>query len=352
MFRLLGLHPGPDIALYAAASLAAVPPGPVRALLTELTSAHLLAEHAPGRYACHDLLRAYASELAHARDGQDAQNAAAGRVLDHYLHSAHNAAVLMERINYPITMGPPPPGVAAGEQATAEEAMAWFTAEQATLLAAVQLAARTGPSARARQLAWALTIFLLRRGLWHDQTTACQAALDAARRAGDMTGEAHSLERLAAGYAKSGRIAQCQPLFEEALRLLEALGDHASQAHIHRALLWIAGRQQRPVEMLSHVQRCCDLYRRADQRTGQAMASRPSAMRTPCSPTTARPSPISNDPWPRCRRWGNGPGRVPSGTASATSITIAVTSGKPSHATNGPSASPGSSPTVSTRPTH
>ena len=36
-------------------------------------------------------------------------------------------------------------------------------------------------------------------------------ALDAARRAGDMTGEAHSLERLAAGYAKSGRIVQCQP---------------------------------------------------------------------------------------------------------------------------------------------
>jgi len=218
--------------------------------------------------------------------------------------------------------------------------------------AAVQLAARTGPSTRARQLAWALSIFLLRRGLWHDQTTACQAALDAARRAGDMTGEAHSLERLAAGYAKSGRIAQCQPLFEEALWLFEALGDHASRAHVHRALLWIAERQQRPVEMLSHAQRCYDLYRRADHRTGQAMASRPSAMRTPCSPTTARPSPISNDPWPRCRRWGNGPGRVPSGTASATSITIAVTSGKPSHATNGPSASPGSSPTVSTRPTH
>jgi DNA-binding SARP family transcriptional activator/tetratricopeptide (TPR) repeat protein len=271
MFRLLGLHPGPDIALHAAASLAAVPPGRARALLTELTRAHLLAEHAPGRYACHDLLRAYASELARA-DARDAQDAAVGRALDYYLHSAHAAAALMEAVYYPVTLGAPPPGVTAGAPATAEEATAWFTAEQATLLAAVRLGARTGPSDRAWQLAWALSTFLLRRGQWHDQATACRAALDAARRAGNKTGEAHSLERLAAGYAKSGRIAQCRPLYEEALRLLEALGDHASQAHVHRALLWIAERQQRPAEMLSHAQRCYDLYQRAGHRTGQAMA--------------------------------------------------------------------------------
>src|SRR5215469_12786497 len=272
MFRLLGLHPGPEITVAAAASLAAVPPGQARALLTELTRAHLLTAHAPGRYAFHDLLRAYARELAHARDDQDAQAAAVGRVLDHYLHSAHNAAALMASIYYPITLGPPPAGVTVNEPATAEEALAWFTAEQATLLAAVQLAARTGPSTRAWQLTWALSTFLLRLGLWHDQATACQAALDAARRAGDMAGEAHSLQRLAAGYAKSGRIAQCQPLFEEALRLLEALDDHACQAHVHQALLWIAERQQSPVEMLSHAQRCHDLYRIGDHQAGQTLA--------------------------------------------------------------------------------
>jgi len=272
MFRLLGLHPGPDITVAAAASLAAVPPGQARALLAELTRAHLLAAHAPGRYACHDLLRAYAGELARAHDSQDAQNAAMGRVLDHYQYTGHNAAVLLEPFHYPVTLGPPPPWVTVSEPATAEEAMAWFTHEQATLLDAVQLAARTGPSTRAWQLAWTLSTFLLLRGLWHEQVTACQAALDAARRTGDTTGEAHSLERLAAVYAKSGRIAQSQPLYEEALRLLEALGDHASQAHIHRALLWIAEREQRSADLLRHAQRCYDLYRMADHRTGQALA--------------------------------------------------------------------------------
>jgi len=62
MFRLLGLHPGPDIAIPAAASLAGTPPAQARGDLRELARAHLISEHVPGRYAMHDLLRAYAAE--------------------------------------------------------------------------------------------------------------------------------------------------------------------------------------------------------------------------------------------------------------------------------------------------
>src|SRR5262249_50144243 len=42
LFRLLGLHAGPDIGIAAAASLAAIDRGRTRALLAELTRAHLL----------------------------------------------------------------------------------------------------------------------------------------------------------------------------------------------------------------------------------------------------------------------------------------------------------------------
>jgi hypothetical protein len=52
---------------------------------------HLLAEHVPGRYALHDLLRAYACELACAQDSESDRQAAVRRVLDHYLHTAHSA---------------------------------------------------------------------------------------------------------------------------------------------------------------------------------------------------------------------------------------------------------------------
>jgi DNA-binding SARP family transcriptional activator len=272
LFRLLGLHPGPDVTVAAAASLAGIPPGQVRAVLGELTRAHLLAEHAPGRYVLHDLLRAYAGELARAEDSESDRQAAVHRVLDHYLHTAHSAAVAMEPFLYPITVGPPSPGTITVDVATSEAALDWFTSEQAVLLAAVRLAARAELGRCAWQLGWILSTYLLRCGCWDDQAAACHAALDAARRAKDLVGQAHMLHRLAAGYAKSGRIAESYPLYADALRLFDMIGDHASQASIHGSLGWLAQRKQRPEESLSHSLQSLELYQRAGHRAGQAMA--------------------------------------------------------------------------------
>jgi hypothetical protein len=51
MFRLLALHPVPDISVAATASLTATEQPETRRLLGELTRFHLIAEHVPGRYA-------------------------------------------------------------------------------------------------------------------------------------------------------------------------------------------------------------------------------------------------------------------------------------------------------------
>lgn len=64
MFCLLGVHPGPDITVLAAAGLAGVRLDQAGRALGELTDACLLTEHTPGRYAFHHLLRAYAAEQA------------------------------------------------------------------------------------------------------------------------------------------------------------------------------------------------------------------------------------------------------------------------------------------------
>jgi len=111
LFRLLGLHPGPDVSAAAAASLAGHSPPQTRPLLAELTRASLLFEHAPDRYALHDLLRAYAADLARAADPGDQRRAAVGRVLDHYLHTAYTADRLLNPARDPITLtlAPPPP---------------------------------------------------------------------------------------------------------------------------------------------------------------------------------------------------------------------------------------------------
>lgn len=95
LFRLLGTHPGPDISTAAAASLAGVVATAVRPLLAELVRGHLISESVPGRYACHDLLRAYAAEQAEHADPDAVRAAGVRRTLDHCLHTGHAAALLL-----------------------------------------------------------------------------------------------------------------------------------------------------------------------------------------------------------------------------------------------------------------
>ena len=106
MFRLLGRHPGPDISAYAAASLAGIGRDKARAVLGELSRASLIAEHVPGRFAFHDLLRAYAAEQASVIDGDAQCQAAIGRVLDHYVHTANAAAGVLYPARDGHTLGP------------------------------------------------------------------------------------------------------------------------------------------------------------------------------------------------------------------------------------------------------
>jgi NB-ARC domain/TIR domain len=104
LFRLLGLHPGPDLAASAAASLAGVAASDVRRLLAELTRASLLVEHTPGRYTFHDLLRAYAADLVHTTDSDEQRHAATQRMLDHYRDTAYTAARLLNPTGDPLTL--------------------------------------------------------------------------------------------------------------------------------------------------------------------------------------------------------------------------------------------------------
>jgi tetratricopeptide (TPR) repeat protein len=272
MFRLLGLHPGPDMTAAGAASLAGIAPDQAGSLLAELTRGHLLSEHHPGRYAFHDLLRAYATEQARDRDDDGARRAALGRLLDHWLHTACAAAALLDPFFAPVPRDTPLSGAVVGAPVTAEEALRWFTAEQATLLAAVPLAAWSGLTGHAWRLGWALSTFLLRRGCWDDHTRACRASLDAARRAGDVAGEAHALLLLALGDARSGR-RDAAPAFRESLRLFEAVGGyHRSQVTAHSSLIWIAEQQERYGDMLGHAVRALRLSRAAGDATMEIMS--------------------------------------------------------------------------------
>jgi len=271
LFRLLGVHPGQEIGLAAAASLAGIELDRARPLLAELTRAALIAEHAPGRFSFHDLLRAYAAELAGACESEESRSTALRDVLDHYLHSAHRAAMRLEPYLQAVVLDPPRPRVVVRAPETAEAALDWFGTEQATLVAAVRRAAEAGLDSRAWQLAWALNSFLLRRGLWSENAAVQRLVLAAARRSGDALGEAHALGCLAFSYARAGRDGDARPVFRSSLRIFEKAGSHACQAYIHSQLAWQAERQQRPAEMLRHSERALELYRLAEHPAGQAI---------------------------------------------------------------------------------
>ncbi|MEV4621178.1 BTAD domain-containing putative transcriptional regulator [Asanoa sp. NPDC049573] len=161
LFRLLGLHPGPDIGTSAAASLAGVPLSAARSLLTELTDANLVTEHRPDRYAFHDLLRAYATELVQRLDTPAEQRDAELRMIDHYLQMAYAGTQLVPAWE---SLHPPAhrPGVALDRINDHREAFEWFAREHHVLLALVQQSAADDLAKYGQQLASMLVEHLYR----------------------------------------------------------------------------------------------------------------------------------------------------------------------------------------------
>src|SRR5262249_7142610 len=140
LFRLLSVHPGPDITAAAAASLAGIPAADTRPLLAELTGMHLISQHIAGRFTFHDLLRVYAAERARAcRDGRE-NRAAQHRMLDHYLHSARAAAELANPDWRWPAGAPPLAGVTPESPSDSPHAWAWFSAEHKVLMAVTRSA--------------------------------------------------------------------------------------------------------------------------------------------------------------------------------------------------------------------
>jgi tetratricopeptide (TPR) repeat protein len=272
LFRLLGLHPGPDIAAAAAGSLAGLPASTIRPLLAELTGASLLVEHVPGRYSLHDLLRAYASDLAQRIDPDQQRQAATHRILDHYLHTAHTADRLLFPARDLITLAPPAPGVTPQQPADHKQAWDWFTVERAVLLAAVEHAAATGFDTHTWQQAWALETFLYLRGRWHDQATTGRAAVAAAHRLADPIAQVRTYHNLARAYTRLGRFDDAHTSFSHALDLATQAGDQTRQAHIHHNLGYLWERRANYRQARDHARQALALYQATGHQPGQAYA--------------------------------------------------------------------------------
>jgi DNA-binding SARP family transcriptional activator/tetratricopeptide (TPR) repeat protein len=233
LFRLLGLHPGAEVTACAAASLTRTTPAKARPLLAELARAHLLTEQVPGRFGRHDLLRAYAIELAATTVSRPDRRAALGRLLDYYLHTAAAADHLLYPLRQPVTLAAPGPGVTPEHLASHDQALAWLDAEHHALVAAVALAADHGFDAHTWQLAYCLETFLYRRIHWQDWAGTQRTALAAAHRLGDSHAQTHAHSGVANAQVQTGRTVEALSHLATALRLRQDAADVAGQARVH-----------------------------------------------------------------------------------------------------------------------
>jgi tetratricopeptide (TPR) repeat protein len=310
MFRLLGIHPGPDISLSAAASLAGIPRPEAAAMLRELVRTHMVAETVHARYTFHELLRAYAADLAGRLDSDQERRAAAHRVLDHYLYSALSAWARFSPYRSAPRDVAPQPGVVAVDVADKNQARAWFDAEAPVLFALVGYADASGFDEHAWLIPWAMSAYLNPCGRWQDWVAIERVAVAAAKRLNDPRAQAHShfqlgralsiigdsdaaepnarqalalfreledrgheamaLNTLSAMMERQGRYAEALELAQDGLRMVKAVGHWWLQGALENSVGWLHAHLGHYDQALAHCQRAVGLHREAGTQGGVA----------------------------------------------------------------------------------
>jgi len=271
-FRLLGLHPGPDLDPYAAAALTDASVEQTQHLLDLLARAHLVQPTGPGRFGMHDLLRGYAIYLATIEDSEQQRWAALTRLFDHYLATAGAAmdtlvpAEQHRRPRIPLTGTPSPP------VADTAAARAWLDTERITLTAVCAHTAARGWPGHTTSLATTLFRYLEVGGHYPEAVTIHTHALHAARDAGHRAGEAHALTNLGIVSWRQSRYPLAADHLEHALALSREIGDRDGEARALTNLGVVSWQQGRYPQAAEHHQQALTLTREIGDQVGEAIA--------------------------------------------------------------------------------
>ncbi|GLY47662.1 tetratricopeptide repeat protein [Lentzea sp. NBRC 102530] len=257
LFRLLGAHPGRDFDVACAAALADADSDTARRLVDVLVRAHLVDRGPAGRCSMHDLLRAYAVELAQDDPGR---TAAFDRLLDHYLASA---ATAVESV-YPTVR-------AAAPATDPARTRAWLDAERANLTDLCAFATRHDRPRQAMRLAEVLYRYL-EAGHHSDALVVHTNGLRAARLVGDREGEARALTNLGAVHRLLGRYGPAAARLRQSLRLHRTGADRAGEARALAHLGIVEDRLGDVPASLGHLREALTRYRELDDRHGTASA--------------------------------------------------------------------------------
>ncbi|WP_020133731.1 AfsR/SARP family transcriptional regulator [Streptomyces sp. 351MFTsu5.1] len=234
--RRLALLDLPDFAAWIAAPLLDIGTEEAEEAVERLVDCHfidVIGVDGTGRsrYRIHDLAREHARERCLSEESPEERSAAVLRLVECWLGLAEKAAArgpggAARYFPEPAAVRPVDPLDPRAEEELLARPAAWFAAEQAGLLAAVDHCADHGMDRAARDLAGALiasSVALYNQfDAWSRSHTAAMAAV---RRSGDREGEAWLHIGLGQLRYEQDEFEESYNYFRDALRLFEALGD-------------------------------------------------------------------------------------------------------------------------------
>jgi DNA-binding SARP family transcriptional activator/tetratricopeptide (TPR) repeat protein len=311
LFRYLGLAPCHQITEHAAAALSDQPMTILRPSVEVLLNHHLLLDAGQGHVYFHDLIRAYARDLANTEDSSLDRRRSLNRLLDYYLTTADRA----DRILHPHrrrldTLSTRTPNVQP-VLSTTQQAQRWMEAEWHNALLIAEYAIHHERKKQGALLVHTMAQFLETHGYWEDAAAAHESALQACRGLNDPQGiaqaslelgfirfrtghndaalhhtnealtihrslanlraEAETLDRIGVIHWSIARCREALAHHQEALALYKSIGDRRGEADAlgHSAIShWHLGRYD---ESISCLRQALQVYRHISDRRGEAM---------------------------------------------------------------------------------
>jgi tetratricopeptide (TPR) repeat protein len=309
LLAIVGLHPGPELTPHVVAAMGEVGLLDAQRALDALTAANLLSVSEPGRYVAHDIVRVYTKTLA-GELSEPERRAATGRMLDFYLHCADLADGMLPINRGSVLVAPEHRPVHVPALTGAADAMAWFDAERANLIAATEHASASGWHVHAWQLPYTLSrylwlrteretslriteaalqaaialndddarfvmqfnlgVALLQFERYDEALDAQRGALETARRKEDVHQQARALTTVADLLQDLGRAAEAEEHYREAMEISRIAGSKWTEAnaHHHLGLLYLA--TQRFDDAMPWLRVALRMYHEVGEQCGEA----------------------------------------------------------------------------------
>nr|WP_250637103.1 BTAD domain-containing putative transcriptional regulator [Kibdelosporangium phytohabitans] len=194
----------------------------------------------------HGVQPGHAAMTAHQHLAEATLDTALRRVVDFYLHTAHQGHHQLHPdrdpapINDPVADSHP---LRFGDQA---ETLAWFQAEHANLLAVQQTAVAHGWDNVVWSIASATDVFLNWRGYHDDRVTVWQAARAASARCSNNVGEALACQHLSRAHTRMGQYTEALAQLDRATAARRGSGPRLRPGDDPRRVLPVVARKGRP----------------------------------------------------------------------------------------------------------